>query len=80
MLANATDFSSKGFTLTIPSQIPEAGYKPGTRRAGSQGYRVFLNPLPPGEPTTACNVRVTPTGALSLPSANLHFADIIYKK
>ena len=52
---------------------------PGTWRAGSQGWWVFLKPLPPGEHTIFYNVRVTPTGALTSPGTNPHFADITYK-
>jgi hypothetical protein len=77
-LNNITDFNSKGFNLTIPpdSNLP---LKPGTWRSGSQGWWVFLKPLPPGEHTISYNVRVTPTGALTSPGTNPHFADITYK-
>ena len=47
-LTNVTDFYSKGFNLTIPPDTQSAGYKPGTWRAGSQGWWVFLKPLPTG--------------------------------
>jgi hypothetical protein len=43
------------------------------------GWWVFLKPLPPGEHTISYNVRVTPTGALTSPGTNPHFADITYK-
>jgi hypothetical protein len=77
-LNNITDFNSKGFNLTIPpdSNIP---LKPGTWRSASQGWWVFLKPLPPGEHTISYNVRVTPTGALTSPGTNPHFADITYE-
>ena len=77
-LTNITEFNSKGFNLTIPhdSNLP---FKPGTWRSGSQGWWVFLKPLPPGEHTIYYNVRVTPTGALTSPGTNPHFADINYK-
>lgn len=78
-LTNVTELYSKGFNLTIPPDSHEAGSKPGTWRAGSQGWWVFLKPLPPGEHTIFYNVRVTPTGPLTSPGTNPHFADITYK-
>jgi hypothetical protein len=39
---------------------------------------VFLKPLPPGDHTIFYNVRVTPTGLLTSPGTNPHFADITY--
>jgi hypothetical protein len=78
-LTNITEFYSKGFNLTIPPDTHQAGSKPGTWRAGSQGWWVFLKPLPPGEHTIFYNVRVTPIGPLTSPGTNPHFADITYK-
>jgi hypothetical protein len=79
-LTNVTDFYSKGFNLTMPSDTHEAGSQmSGTWRAGSQGWWVFLKPLPPGEHTIFYNIRVTPTGALTSPGTSPHFADITYK-
>jgi hypothetical protein len=69
----------EGFNLTTPPDTHSAGAKPGTWRTGSQGWWVFLKPLPPGEHTISYNVRVTPTGALTSPGTNPHFADITYK-
>ncbi|HXX97803.1 MAG TPA: hypothetical protein VEL11_11900 [Candidatus Bathyarchaeia archaeon] len=66
-LANVTELYSKGFNLTIPPNTHEAGNKPGTWRAGSQGWWVFLKPLPPGQHTIFYNIRVTPTGTLTSP-------------
>jgi len=77
-LANVTELYSKGFNLTIPPNSHEAGNKAGTWRAGSQGWWVFLKPLSPGEHTIFYNIRVTPTGALTSPGTNPHFADITY--
>ena len=48
---NVTELYSKGFNLTIPPNTHEAGNKPGTWRAGSQGWWVFLKPLSPGQHT-----------------------------
>jgi hypothetical protein len=45
----------------------------------SQGWWVFLKPLPPVDHTIFYNIRVTPTGALTSPGTNPHFADITYK-
>ena len=78
-LTNVTEFYSKGFNITIPPDTHFTGGKPGTWRAGSQGWWVFLKPLPPGEHTIYYNVRVTPTGPLTSPGTNPHFADITYK-
>jgi hypothetical protein len=78
-IANVTNFSSKGFTITFPPDTHEAGVKPGTFRSGSQGWWVFLRPLPPGEHIIHYNIRVTPTGPITSPGTNPHFADITYK-
>jgi hypothetical protein len=77
-LANVTELYSKGFNLTIPPNTHQAGYKPGTWRAGAQGWWVFLKSLSPGQHTIYYNVRVTPTGALTSPGTSPHFADITY--
>ncbi|MGC2384935.1 MAG: hypothetical protein WA631_17695 [Nitrososphaeraceae archaeon] len=76
---NVTEFYSKGFTATIPPDSHQASQKPGTWRAGSQGWWVFLKPLPPGQHTIIYNIRVTPTGPLTSPGTSPHFADITYK-
>jgi hypothetical protein len=47
-LTNVTEFYSKGFNLTIPPDTHQATTAPGTWRAGSHGWWVFLKPLPPG--------------------------------
>ena len=78
-LTNVTEFYSKGFNLTVPEDTQSANTVPGTSRAGSHGWWVFLKPLPPGEHTVQYNIRVTPTGALTSPGTNPHFADITYK-
>ena len=78
-LTNVTEFQSKGFNLTIPEDTQAANSVPGTWRAGSHGWWVFLKPLPPGEHTISYNVRVAPTGALTSPGTNPHFADITYR-
>jgi hypothetical protein len=78
-LTNVTEFYSKGFNLTIPSDTYKPYTVPGTWLAGSQGWWVFLKPLPAGEHTIFYNVRVTPTGPLTSPGTNPHFADITYK-
>jgi len=77
-LTNITEFYSKGFNITIPSDTHVANQVTGTWRAGSQGWWVFLKPLPPGEHKIFYNIRVTPTGALTSPGTNPHFADITY--
>jgi hypothetical protein len=78
-LANVTEFYTKDFDLTIPPDTHKPNQTPGEWRAGSHGWAVFLKPLPPGEHTVSYNVRVTPTGALTSPGTNPHFADITYR-
>jgi hypothetical protein len=75
-LSNVTELYSKGFNLTIPPNTHEAGSKPGTWLAG---WWVFLKPLSTGQHTVFYNIRVTPTGALTSPGTNPHFADITCK-
>jgi hypothetical protein len=58
------------------SNDPGAARHPGTWLAGAQGWWVFLKPLPPGDHTVFYNV--TPTGLLTSPGTNPHFADITY--
>jgi hypothetical protein len=76
---NVNELSSKVFNLTIPPDTHKANQVPGTWRAGSQGWWVFLKPLPPGQHTLFYSVRVTPTGALTSPGTNPHFANVTYK-
>jgi hypothetical protein len=79
-LSNVTRSTSKLFTLTIPPDTHEqANLVPGTDKSVSDGWWVFLKPLPPGTHTVSYNVRVTPTGALTSPGTSPHFADITYK-
>lgn len=78
-LSNVTEFASKGFPLVIPADTHKPNQVTGKWRAVSQGWWVFLKPLPPGQHTIFYNIRVTPTGALTSPGTNPHFADINYK-
>jgi hypothetical protein len=78
-LANVTQSTSKLFTLTIPSDTHKPNQVTGTWKAVSDGWWVFLKPLPTGEHTIFYNIRVTPTGAVTSPGTNPHFADITYK-
>jgi hypothetical protein len=78
-LANVTQSTSKLFTLTIPPDTHKPNQVSGTWKAVSDGWWVFLKPLPPGEHTIFYNIRITPTGALTSPGTNPHFADITYK-
>ena len=79
-LTNVTELYQKnGFELTVPSDTHKPNVPPGTFRAGAHGWWFFLKPLPPGEHTIYYNVRVTPTGPLTSPGTNPHFADITYK-
>ena len=77
-LTNVTEFYSKGFNIILPPDTHQADVNPGTWRAGSHGWWVFLKPLPAGEHKIFYNVRVTPTGALTSPGTNPVFADITY--
>jgi hypothetical protein len=78
-LSNVTEFASKGFPLVIPAGTHKPNQVTGKWRAVSQGWWVFLKPLPPGEHTIYYNIRVTPTGAMTSPGTSPHFADINYK-
>jgi hypothetical protein len=78
-MSNVTEIYTKGFNLTMPPGTHQAVTMPGTWRAGSQGWWVFLKPLPLGEYTISYNIRVTPTGPLTSPGTTTHFADINYK-
>lgn len=77
-LTNVTELYTAGFNITLPSDTHQAGVVPGTWRAGSHGWWVFLKPLPPGEHTVFYNVRVTPIGALTSAGTGPHFADVTY--
>jgi hypothetical protein len=73
-LNNVTEYFTKGFPISVPSNTHKAYTVPGTWQAGSQGWWVFLKPLTPGEHTIYYNVRVTPTGPLTSPGTNPHQA------
>jgi hypothetical protein len=77
-LVNVTQNTSKLFILTIPPDTHKPNQVPGTWNAVSDGWWVFLKPLPSGEHTIFYNIRVTPTGAVTSPGTNPHFADITY--
>jgi hypothetical protein len=77
-LANVTDFTSNPFTLTIPTDTHKPEQLTGTWQAVSDGFWVFLKPLSPGQHTVFYNIRVTPTGALTSPGTEPHFADVTY--
>jgi hypothetical protein len=77
-LENVTEFYSKGFNLTIPTDTHKAYLVPGNWRAGSHGWWVFLEPLTPGEHKIFYNVRVFPTSAVTSPGVNPTSSDITY--
>jgi hypothetical protein len=80
-LTNVLDLSSsKGFYIKVPpnSNDPGKAQHPGTWLAGAQGWWVFLKPLSPGDHTIFYNIRITPTGLLTSPGTNPHFADVTY--
>jgi hypothetical protein len=77
-IANVTQSTSKEFTLVIPANTHKPSQNTGTWQAVSDGWWVFLKPLPPGQHTIFYNIRVTPTGALTSPGTSPHFADITY--
>ena len=66
-LKNVTEFSSKPFSLVTPADTQKPNQVIGTWDAVSQGWWVFLEPLPVGHHTLYYNIRVTPTGALTSP-------------
>jgi hypothetical protein len=69
---NVTEIYSKGFNITIPENTHFPDQKPGTFRAGAQGWYVFLKPLPPGDHTILYTVNVDPN------SVNNISAEITY--
>lgn len=78
-LTNVTElYQKKAFNLTVPTDTHKANVAPGLFRSGAHGWFVFLKPLSPGKHIISYNVRVTPTGALTSPGNNPHFADITY--
>jgi hypothetical protein len=77
-LTNVTELYTADFDLTIPPDTHKPNQVPGKWFAGGHGWFVFLKPLPRGEHTISYSVRVTPTGALTSPGTNPHFADITY--
>ncbi|HYA84098.1 MAG TPA: hypothetical protein VEH06_11720 [Candidatus Bathyarchaeia archaeon] len=77
-LTNVTEILTKGFNLTIPPNTHKPYQVPGTWRAGSQGWWVFLKPLPLGKHTIFYSVHFTPIGAVTTPNTGSHFADITY--
>jgi hypothetical protein len=78
-MSNVTEIYTKGFNLVMPPSTHQANTLPGTWRVGSQGWWVFLKPLPPGEHTIFYNIRVTPTGPVTSPGTTTHFTDVTYK-
>jgi hypothetical protein len=77
-LQNISEIYTNGFNLTVPSDSNMPNLVSGEWRAGSHGWWVFLEPLPPGKHTVSYNVRVLPTGALTSPGTNPASADITY--
>ncbi|MFZ0343648.1 MAG: hypothetical protein WAL24_00690 [Nitrososphaeraceae archaeon] len=57
---NVTEFSSDQFNIFIPPTTPRGEQGSGNFPAGSHGWWVFLEPLPPGEHTISHNTRVDP--------------------
>lgn len=57
---NVTEFSSDQFNIFIPPTTPKGEQGSGNFPAGSQGWWVFLEPLPPGEHIISYNTRVDP--------------------
>jgi hypothetical protein len=60
---NVTEFSSEQFNIFIPPTTPKGEQGSGNFPAGSHGWWVFLDPLPPGEHTISYNTRVDPVTA-----------------
>jgi hypothetical protein len=79
MKAKVTQSTSKVFTLTIPPDTHKPNNAAETWQVLSDGWWVFLRPLPLGEHTIFYNIRVIPTGALTSSGTSPHFADITYK-
>jgi hypothetical protein len=73
-IENVSEIYSKGFNLTVPSDTTIPNLVPGEWRAGSHGWWVFLEPLPPGMHEVSYYVRVIPTS----PGFNPTSSDITY--
>jgi hypothetical protein len=77
-LQNVSEIYTKGFNIHVPADTWLQPLVAGDWRAGSHGWWVFLEPLPPGKHTVSYNVRVFPTGALTSPGTNPTSSDITY--
>jgi hypothetical protein len=77
-LENVTEILTSNFKLVVPPNTQMPNLPAGTWDAGSHGWWVLMKPLPKGDHTVFYNIRVTPTGALTSPGTNPHFADISY--
>jgi hypothetical protein len=77
-LDNVTEIQTTNFKLRVPPDTQMPNLPAGTWDAGSHGWWVVMKPLPKGDHTVSYNIRVTPTGALTSPGTNPHFADISY--
>jgi hypothetical protein len=66
-LENVSEIYTKGFNLTVPSNS-DLDLVPGEWRAGSHGWWVFLEPLPPGKHTISYYVRVNPIDSVASPT------------
>jgi len=76
---NVTQFTSKEFTLKIPSNTHKSSQQVGTWRAVSDGWWVFLKPLPIGQHTIVYGINVDPTGPVTSPGTNPYKAEVRYK-
>jgi hypothetical protein len=77
-LENVSEIYSKGFNLTVPSNPAFKNLVPGERRAGSHGWWVFLDPLPPGKHTISYYVRVTSPGTVPTSLDITYFMNVTY--
>jgi hypothetical protein len=77
-LENVSEIYSKGFNLTVPSNPTFKNSVPGEWRAGSHGWWVFLEPLPPGKHTISYYVRVTSPGTVPTSLDITYFMNVTY--
>jgi hypothetical protein len=80
-LQNISEIYAKGFNFSIPADshlLGPAKLVAGDWRAGSHGWWVFLEPLPPGSHTVSYNVRVFPTEGVTSPGVTTLVSDISY--
>ena len=74
-LTNVIELRTDAYNLTVPDKNHNPSDIMGTWKAGSYGWWVFIEPLPPGDYLISYHVHVTSTGPVTSPGTTDHFAD-----